>query len=249
MQSNKVLTMAISLVAGVAVVTAAFLAGSRGGDKPALAQEVGDRGISVSGHGEVLIKPDMAEINLGVSVLDETVVAARDRAAASMDKIIASLKANGIQDEDIQTTGFSIQPEYDYSSNSPVLKGYRVLNTVSAKVRAIDSAGKAIDDAVTAGGNDTVVNMISFTVSDDKAAIRQARERAMADAREKAGQLATLASVTLGDPMAISESGGFMPPPMFYGVKGGEFAAADSTAILPGQLTVSVDVTVTYGIS
>ncbi len=239
------LTTAAVLAAGAAIVIAVFIAGSRDGDSDAAAAELPPRSISVSGHGEVLIAPDVAVLNVGVSVLAATVAQAREQAAGSMQKVIDALKANGVVDQDIQTTAFSIQPEYDYGDGKTTLRGFRVFNSVVAKIRNLDAAGKTIDDAATAGGNDAVIGGITFTVEDTKGAVKQARELAMRDARDKAEQLATLGSVALGDPLQISESGGTTPP-VEYG--GGPSAAPDTkTPVQPGRLAVSVDVSVVYG--
>ncbi len=249
MTRNRVLGLAAAVLAGIGIVVGTFIAGSRDNGSSAVAEALPERAISVSGHGEVLIQPDVAVLQVGVSVLDESVAAARERAATAMDKVLASVKGNGVADDDIQTTSFSIQPEYDYSDNTAKLRGFRVFNSVSIKIRKLDSASKVIDDAVAAGGDDAVVNGISFEVEDSKAAIKKARELAMADARDKAEQLATLGSVTLGDPISINESGGYAPPPVYYEEAMRSAAPAGGpTPVQPGQLSVSVDVGVSYAI-
>ena len=161
MTRNRVLGLAAAVLAGIGIVVGTFIAGSRDNGSSAVAEALPERAISVSGHGEVLIQPDVAVLQVGVSVLDESVAAARERAATAMDKVLASVKGNGVADDDIQTTSFSIQPEYDYSDNTAKLRGFRVFNSVSIKIRKLDSASKVIDDAVAAGGDDAVVNGIT----------------------------------------------------------------------------------------
>src|SRR4029078_4349439 len=121
-------------------------------------------GITVRGTGKVTGATDIAQIQLGVSTLAPTVQEARDQAAASLDAMIASVKRNGVADKDIQTQQFNIQPEYDYRNNEQTLRGFRINNVVSVKLRDINKTSKVVDDAVQAGGNDTQIQGIFFTI-------------------------------------------------------------------------------------
>lgn len=209
------------------------------------------RGITVSGEGKVTGKPDLALVSLGVSALRPTVGEARDAAATALTSMIDSMKANGVEDDDIQTSQLSIYPEYDYSGNTQRITGYRVSNTVTVKVRDIDSTSAVIDDAVTNGGNDTQLQSIAFTIDDPESLRQQAREAAVADAKKKAETLASAGGVSLGNPVNISESGGYSPP-IPYAERG--FAAdsaaqaAPETPIQPGELDVIINVSVTWEI-
>jgi hypothetical protein len=167
-----------------------------------------------------------------------------------MDRLLGSLEADGIADKDIQTSQFSISPEYDYQLSEPRLTGYRVTHMLQVKVRDIDRAGEVIDDAVEAAGDLVQVGSINLTVDDTSAMAKQARELAMADAKAKAEELARLADVELGKPISISESSYTPGPPVYYG---GGYAAeaaltADRTTISTGELEVVVSVQITYGI-
>ncbi len=208
-------------------------------------------GITVSGTGKTSIKPDIAQIQLGVSTLAPSVQEARDKAAQALDGMIASIKANGVADKDIQTQQLYIQPEYDYSNNQQTLRGFRISNVVSVKLRDINKTGKLVDDAVSAGGNETQIQGIAFTVENPDDAKAQAREKAVADAKQKAQTLAKAAGVQVGDVLQISESG--YSPPMydarssFSGPNTG-VAASPETPIQAGELDVSVGVSVTWSI-
>jgi len=208
------------------------------------------RGISVSGQGKATGKPDVARITLGVTRLAPSVQEARDGAAASLDAIIASVQKNGVSRDDVQTQQFSISPEYDYSRGRQQLTGFRVTNTVSVKLRDINRTSSVVDDAVTAGGNDTQVQGIIFTIDKPDDLQSQAREAAIADARARADVLAKSAGVTLGKPTLISENGG--PQPVVYDRAllgaGAESAPQPATPIEPGTLDVVIDVSVTWEI-
>lgn len=203
--------------------------------------------ISVSGTGEVTGTPDTLQVDLGVSVLRDTVDKATGDAAKLAQAIIDALKSKGVEDRDIRTSNYSIFPEYDYRGETQTLRGYRVNNTVSAKIRNIDKAGEAIDAATAAGGNDTVVNGISFDLEADSALIKAAREAAWKDAADKAQQLASLAGLSLGKAVSITESSSSAPPPIMYERAAGGADVA-STPIQPGQSTVSVTVSVEFAI-
>jgi len=205
------------------------------------------QGITVSGQGSVTADPDTALLSLGVSVLADTAREARDRAAGAMKDLLDSLKSNGIDEKDINTTQFSLNPEYDYSGGGPPrLKGYRVTNMVSIKVRDLDRVPEVIDEAVDAVGDPLQISGVSFTVDDPKSLLSQARAEAMADAGAKARELAQLGEVGLGKPIAISETSGGGPPVVFDTFR--LPATGPSTPIQPGQLDVTVNIQVTYGI-
>lgn len=212
------------------------------------AQESGK--IHVTGSGSVVAEPDIATLHLGVSVEKETVAEAREIAAAAMTGVIASLKANDIAENDIRTERFSIYPQYDYTDNGRVLRGYSVNNTVSAKVRDLENLSDIIDNAAEAGGDIVVINSIQFMIEDATALQAQARSLAAKDAAAKAQTLAEASGVTLGKPVTIAETtSGGLPPIAF--AKTEEFAAdsaRSSTPIEAGELTVTVNITIVYEI-
>ncbi len=132
--------------------------------------------ISVAGSGKVTVVPDMATINLGVLIQREKAKAAREAGAEAMTKVIASLKALGIDDKDIQTAWVSLNPVYDYQSTTQRITGYQLQNTVSVTVRDLAKISDVLDDSVIAGA--TTVNGIGFDVADRTAAEAQARTAA-----------------------------------------------------------------------
>ena len=208
------------------------------------------RSIHVNGSGSVTGEPDMATLHLGVFVESETVEEAREAAASAMTAVIASLTANGIAENDIQTQNFSIYPQYDYTDMGRVLRGYSVNNTISAKAQELDSLSDIIDDAAAAGGDIVVVNSIQFMMEDPTPLQAQARTLAVKNAEAKAQALAEASGVTLGKPIEIMETSYAAGPPIAY-AEAAEFAAdsaRSSTPIQAGELTVTINVTVTYEI-
>jgi len=207
-------------------------------------------GVTVAGHGEVEAPPDTGFFDVGVQVTASTIEEARNRAAQSADAVIKSLKGNGIDQKDIKTSNFSIQPQYDYSkqNSQPTIIGYIVTNSVEAKVRKLDSFSKVIDGAVAAGGNDARVQNIRFGIEDNEKLLEQAREAAMKDARKKAEQLAKLGGVTLGQPVTISETQVNRPPQAAFAAAVGTKDAAFETPIQPGTGSVVVEISVRWAL-
>ncbi len=203
-------------------------------------------GINVTGQGRVYGTPDTLTLHLGVSVLRETVNAATTDAAAKAAAIIAALEAGGVATSDIQTANYSIYPEYDYSGQTQRLVGYRVSNDLTVKIRDLAKAGELIDAATAAGGNDTVVQNLAFSIEDNTALLEMARTAAWNDAEAKAEQLAQLAGVNLRNAVSITETINYSTPPMYYARAEGQDAAA--TPIEAGQQEVTVVVQVTFGI-
>lgn len=203
------------------------------------------RTISVTGTGRVAVRPDLADLRLGVTLTAKTVESARTANGRAMTAVIENLKARGIAGADIQTANLSLSPAYDYSRDQspPRLIGYTYTNTVAVTIRDIALLGPAIDGATEAGA--TSLDSIAFRVEDPSGAERQAREAAVADARAKAETLAAAAGVSIAGVAAISEGGGPVPYPVFKAEMA--MAVRDvSTPVEAGTNEVSVTVAVTY---
>jgi uncharacterized protein YggE len=209
-------------------------------------------GIWVSGQGEVKAVPDVAVITLGVQAQAPTVAEAQEQARIGMDAVMAALKAAGIDEKDIQTTGYNIwqQTRWDNNRQEEIVTGYQVSNTVQVKVRVVADAGSVLDDVVAAGGDLIRVQGIYFQVDDPSPYLEEARAKAVADASKRAEQLASLAGVALGKPTYITES--YNSPVVYRGM---EMAAADgarpvpTTPITPGETTITANVQIAYAIS
>jgi hypothetical protein len=242
-----IFTLSILLASCTAAPVASVTSGNStlAGDliQPARVSDPIQQGITVTGTGEATGIPDTVTVDLGVSVLRPTVEGATGEAAALAEALIGVLTQGGVAKEDITTTNYSVYPEYDYQNDTQTLRGYRVTNSVRAKIRDINRAGELIDAAVAAGGNDVVVQGVGFLIEDDKALVAGAREAAWTDARTKAEQLAGLAGRSLGQAVSISEAVG-AEPPVFFGERA--LAADTATPIEPGTQVVTVTVIVVF---
>jgi uncharacterized protein YggE len=207
-------------------------------------------GIWVSGEGEVTVTPDIATLWLGIEAKADTVAEAQSQAAEAMNAVMAALADSGVDENDIQTQYFSIYQDtrWDSVKDEEVVVGYEVTNMVTAKIREIDEIGAIIDAVAVAGGDYTRISNISFSVDDPTPYYDEARQEAMADAKDRAEQLAELAGVTLGEPFYISEGvqastsrdvyyeGVMIPAPVL------------PTSISPGEMELTLTVQVAYAI-
>jgi hypothetical protein len=237
----------------MALAPITFVAAVCGGDTTRIENTPPDqvRGITVSGEGKVSGEPDLALITVGVSTLRPSVAEARDAAATALTAVLDSMRANGVADDDLQTSQLSIYPEYDYDDGTQRLRGFRVSNTVTAKLRDIDRTSEVVDGAITAGGDETTIQGITFTIDNPESLRQQAREAAVADAKRKAETLAAASGVEVGEPINITESGGYQPPIPYAerAVGADDLQGAPSTPIEPGELDVIINVSVTWEIN
>lgn len=212
-------------------------------------------GIWVSGMGEVSVTPDIAVLQIGVEAQEITVVEAQAQASVAMEKVMKALTDSGVKSEDIQTQYFSIRQRtrWEDFTDEEIIVGYRVTNTVTAKLRDIENVGSIIDAAVMAGGDLIRIDDISFTVEDPSAYYDEAREMATEDARAKAEKLAKQTGVKLGDPTYVSES--TYTPSSYGSISYGLSAPVPAPAPVivapstsPGQVEVTLTVQIAYSI-
>jgi len=239
----------VALVAVGALLLAACGSGEETLVSPAGADGTSTSGINVSGQGKVTGKPDTMTVSLGISLLRPTVDAATAEAAAKATEIINALKGAGVAEDDIQTSNYSISPEYDYSGTQQRLLGYRVQNEVRVKIRNMDAAWTIIDAATTAGGDATIVNNLAFSIEDNAELLQMARTAAWGDAEGKARQLAQLAGLELGAAVSITESITYETPPIYYDrAMAATEAGSAPTPIESGTQDVIVNIQVTFRI-
>jgi uncharacterized protein len=245
----------LSIAGAALAVTGLLAAGANGSGDLARAQEMatpattmpaGVQTVSVSGHGEVNVAPDTASLAIGVDVTQPTLSEAQAQATAQATAVIATLKAAGIADKDIQTTYYNITILRDTSRHADPneITGYEITNQLDVTVRDTAILGKLLDDAVKAGAND--VSGVSFYVDDQTAAAREARRLAVADARTKAEELATAAGLTLGPVVFITEGTQAPLLPMYPMPDGAMEKVAAPVPVESGSTTVAVDVSMVF---
>ncbi len=207
-------------------------------------------GIWVTGRGEIPAPPDIAELRLGVEAQEETVSQAQTGASDAMDRVMSALTGNGVLAEDIQTQYFNIRQvtRWDRDSEEEVVIGYRVTNTLTAKVRDIDAVGAIVEAVVEAGGDFIRIEDIDFSVDDPSEYYQEASQEAMADAKSKAEQLAELGEVRLGKPTFISEGSISVPRAPVVVEMAVKSSEGSGTPISPGEVEITLTVQVVYAI-
>lgn len=216
---------------------------------PLVAQAEVFRSISVSGTSEISVAPDTATLRLGVVTQGKTAQAALSENAATVEKVLAEIKANGINPEDIQTSTLSLNPVYDYDTQNgapPELIGYSASNIVSVNTSDLLGLGAMIALANEAGANQ--VQGLTFGLQDKSAFLNEARLAAVTDARMRAELYAGAANVELGDIVTLSETGtGYNEPPIYLQVMEMRSDKAE-VPISAGEITITASVEITYAI-
>ena len=206
--------------------------------------------IAVTGEGRVLVTPDIARVVLGVETRNQSLAAAQAETASRMDAVTATLKAAGVDEKEIRTVQYTVQPltRMDEQNRRAVSDGFQVTHLVQVTFRDLTVLGRRLDEVTRAGG--TTIQGLRFDLADPDAGVRQAREQAVADARSRAEHLARLTGVAVGRPLSISEGGGpVAPQPLRAAPAAGRDAgAAAPTQIEPGQNEVRMTVTIRFAI-
>lgn len=204
------------------------------------------RSIVMTGRASVGAAPDRVMINLGVVSKAPTARDALSLNTANMNKIIATVKQHGVKRKHIQTSNFSIQPEYKHFKNGepPQVRRYSVNNTVRIIVTDIEKLGELLDKVVSSGSNQ--IHGIQFFVSNGDELKDEARKLAVKAAQRKAALYAKAAGVELGDVIGISESShrGGRPVPMARTM----VAEASAVPIEGGEQQLEVSVTIRWEI-
>ncbi|MCZ2204077.1 SIMPL domain-containing protein [Bartonella sp. A05] len=200
--------------------------------------------ITVTATGESRATPDMAIINLAVITHDKTAQAALASNNKSMNDVINTLKNNGIQAQDLQTSGLSIYTiSADEKKNNKDL--YQVSNHLTVRIRDLANAGKIFDQAMALGINS--VHGITFTNAETKPFYIEARKQAIAEAIEKAKILAQAANVKLGKIIKITENDGNSRPITSL-ISSARSVNYENTNFAGGELNYGVSVTIIFAI-
>ena len=193
--------------------------------------------IKVNGLGVVSIQPDIAIINLGVITEDKDLEVAQRENAVKTNSLINSLKQMGINERDISTASYTIEPQYDYVEGKQIFRGYRVSNILNVKVRDINRVGEVVDNAVKSGAN--IVNNIKFTVDNMEMYYDRALKLALKDAIVKAREVGNSLRVKLNTtPVAIIEESNREVIESSPVLK----AYSQATPILPGEINVTAKI-------
>ena len=200
------------------------------------------RVVAATGTAQKSFVPDIAHLELGVQTDALTVQKAQQDNLATMNSVLATLKAAGVKSEDIQTSSFYINQNFDYSSGkSAKPTGWHVSNTVTVRVKP-DLVSAVIDAGSKAGAN--IFNSISFDISNREELKAGLMKDAMANARAKA--LGTLEGTThsLGDIVSIAAD--WSGPSVVYAGPQGMAGSTDYVPVETGTNVLLVSVSVSF---
>jgi len=213
--------------------------------------------ISVTGEGESVSVPDIAQFSFSISADAKNVSDAQAVVTKNSDEIFAGLKTLGVEDKDIKTTDYSVWPKYTYAQgicsqnycppSRQVPDGYTVSQTVSIKIRNTTDAGKAL--ALVGEKGATNISGLNFTTDDPNKNITDARNKAIDDARMKAKELAKRLGVSLVRVVSYSDNNS-NPGLMYYAsdMSMGGIEKASAPTLPTGENKTKVSVIVTYEI-
>lgn len=209
---RKELTVSVGgvVVAGLtllAILGAFFLGAARPGEADESKAPPGKRTVAMTGTGEVTSVPDEATFSLSVTEKRPDVADALAASSATTRRVLGALRKEGVAGADVKTTGLSINPSYERDANGRrTITGYTATQRAQVAVRELADAGDVLAAAVKAGGNSVRVSGLSLVIGDPEALLKQARDKAVAAAQDKAEQYAAATGQSLGDVVSLKEA-------------------------------------------
>ncbi|MCD9028096.1 SIMPL domain-containing protein [Luteimonas sp. BDR2-5] len=201
--------------------------------------------LSVSAQAEASRAPDIATLSTGVVTQAADANGAMRANAEQMARLMTAIKAAGIAERDVQTSGINLSPQYRYAENQPpVITGYQASNSVNLKVRDIGRLGQVLDALVASGANQ--INGPTFEIDDADGVQDEARAAALKKAQARAEMYATSLGLRVLRLVSVSESGsGFQPPRPMMMMRA---VAQDSAAspVSPGETTLTANLDVVF---
>lgn len=212
--------------------------------------------ITVQGEGEVMARPDIGEFSFSVMAEGADAAEAQTKSAESINAVLAYLGEAGVEEKDIKTENYYLNPKYRYEETfcyqsycppgEQIIDGYEVSQSVTVKVRDLDKSGELISGVGEQGA--TNISSLQFTIDDESAIKAEAREKAIADAQEKAQKLAESLDVRIIRMTGFWEDQGSYP--MYDRAYGGADMAMESASVAPqmptGENSVMSTVSITY---
>ena len=202
--------------------------------------------IVTNGEGIVKRAPDRAFVNIAAESRARTAPEAQRLNTDAMNAVLEKIKAQGVAADAIQTTGYTLQPEYDYQNGKQTLRGYVARNQVEVRVDTLSKLGDVMANAVGTGA--TNVGGVRFDLKDRDAAESEALRMAVRDARRRAEAAASGAGVKIQQVLRIDDQSDVsvrpMPMPMARAGMTAEMAVA-AVPVEAGQIEVRARVTLT----
>jgi uncharacterized protein YggE len=230
-------TLALVLILAVALPAAAQTAAPPAGDGPV---------IITTGEGVVKLAPDRAWVSIAAETRARSPRDAQRSNAEAMSAVLDRLKGAGLSPDAIRTSGYDLQPEFDYANGKQTLRGYVARNAVEVRVDDVARVGEILDGAVGSGA--TSVSGVRFDLKDRAAADREALRRAVADARARADAAASGANLRVDRVLRIEEHEAVQQPRPMMMMRQTATAVESASPITPGELDVRASVRMTSSV-
>jgi uncharacterized protein YggE len=208
--------------------------------------------LTVNASATTRSAPDLAVVTLGVLARGDTAQAAQQAQTAKMSAVMAAARAAGVADNDVQTVGYALEPQYAYPRNAaPRVTGYVSRNTIAVRLRDLNAVSGLIDATVAQGANE--LQGIQFTYLDEEASRETARAQAVERARTRATAYAEAAGMRVVGIDSITEPGGALAPERRrdgFAMSARTVAAEQQAdlSINPGELDNEASVTVVFAL-
>lgn len=206
--------------------------------------------ITVSSRETVQAVPDKAEIVYSVTTQEKDAEACQSENHEKVGRLVEALKALGVEESSIQTSGFDLNPRYDWDRNGEIV-GYEASTQVAVSDIEIGQAGMIMEKSVEAGANRIL--SVSFFSSNYDEKYQEALKLAVARAQEKAQALADASGCTLGRAVNITEH--TSQDTYRYSNNRAEKTAfstgavmEDMASVMPGEIEVEARISVDYAI-
>ena len=230
--------MIIAIVAIVAIAV-------NGDNKTTLpSQPYAEQGLKITETGKVYATPDVAKISFSISTETKDIASSQKDNSDKTASVKNELSRFNIASADIKTLNYSISPNYDYRiPRKPLLKGYRTDHSLEITVRKLEDTD-AIVQAL-GNANITSIGQVRFTVDDITEVQNEAREEAIAKAKDRAKQLASLSGAKLGKIISIQENNsptmpfyGPMSDSIGFGGGGAEIGLEEGSTLITSTITI-----------
>ena len=206
------------------------------------------KSVTVNSTEQVSVVPDIAEIVYSIQTQGADAQTCQADNSAVSDQVVALLAQLGVAENSIRTTGYYLNPLYDWSGSMQVLTGYEAVTTLTVSDLPMDQVGEVLTQSVDAGVNN--IQSISYLSSEYDSAYQEALSLAVAAARTKAEALAQAEGCTVGEILSIQETSGYTEARYNDNALAqatmANAAAEDSLSIMPGELDIEASVIVEF---
>lgn len=205
--------------------------------------------VTVSSSEKVTVKPDIAQITFSIRTQAQDAAACQQKNTEETDKVVELLKGMGVEEKSIQTTGYYMDPRYDYTGSTQTLTGYEATSTLTVSDLPMDQLGSILTQSVEAGVN--TIQSITYQSSQYDEMYAEALKLAVEAAKPKAEALAAASGLTLGQILQINESAPYSEArytdnALMEKLSTAKDTGASDVTIMPGEVSITADITVTY---